>query len=272
MTTNGSSYIEERRKNNENNLKRWQDWSYSINYVVDQFNDVVANLTERLSIAENTIEALNIRINKGDNDYVMLQYDTIQIPSSNRQYYTRTCGVFSNVTSTGSVKPNNVYVFTTQSNPGVFVNNTQVEEKRKNDYYDPFLKFSGSNTGTIITIKTDNAEKIGNNLDLYFSINSSLKDDSIGEDNNDIAKLSIKINYSQVVVKDLITLDKSKLGKTIVTKTVIPQEMQEIAKYGVQVGQYTAIKTAAATADKQTQTTNGRSTTSTRTNGTPRNT
>jgi len=59
-------------------------------------------------------------------------------------------------------------------------------------------------------------------LDLYFSINSSLKDDSIGEDNNDIAKLSIKINYSQVVVKDLITLDKSKLGKTIVTKTVIP--------------------------------------------------
>jgi len=35
MTTNGSSYIEERRKNNENNLKRWQDWSYSINYVVD---------------------------------------------------------------------------------------------------------------------------------------------------------------------------------------------------------------------------------------------
>ena len=270
MTNNGSSYIEERRKTNENNLKRWQNWSYSINYVVDQFNDIVANLTEQLSIAENTIEALNIRINKGDMDYVMLQYDTIQIPSSNRQYYTRTCGVFSNVASSNSViKPNNVYVFATQSNPGVFVNNAQVEEKHKDNYYDPFLKFSGSNTGTIVTIKTDNAEKIGNNLDLYFSINSSLKDASIKEDNNDIAKLSIKINYSQVVVKDLITLDKSKLGKTIVTNTVIPQEMQEIAKGGVQVGQYTAIKTAAATADKQTQTTNGRSTTSTRTNGSP---
>lgn len=273
MTNNGSSYIEERRKTNENNLKRWQEWSYSINYVVEQFNDVVANLSERLSIAENTIEALNIKINNGDMDYVKLQYDNIQIPSSNRQYYTRTCGVFSNVTSSGRViKPNNVYVFATQSNQGVFVNNVQVVEKHNDEdrYYEPFLKFSGSDTGTIITIKTDNAEKIGNNLDLYFSINSSLRDNSIGEDNNDIAKLSIKINYSQLVVKDLITLDKSKLGQTIITKTPIPAEMQEIVKYGIQVGQYSAIKTAAATANRTTTSSNGRSTTRTTGNSTTR--
>lgn len=250
MTTNGSSYIEERRKTNMNNIERWQNWSQSINYVVEQFNDVITNLSDRLNIAETTIQALNTKIDIlckcTDTKYVKLQYDTIQIMSSDRTYYTKTCGVFSypGVTNTSVELPNIVYVYSTQSNKGVFVNNEKVYAKPVGEFYLPFTEFTGSDNGAIITIKTDNAQKIGKDLDLYFSINPSINSSSIGSKydytNNDIAKLTVKINYSQVVVKELITLDDSKLSQTIVS-TIMPNEMNTIDKHGIQVGQYSVI-------------------------------
>lgn len=261
MTNNGSSYIEERRNINKNNIKRWQGWSQSINYVVEQFNDVITNLTDRLNIAETTIQALNTKIDMicdhVDARYVKLQYDTIQIASSDRHYYTKTCGVFS-CSSINKEVPNIVYVYSKQTNKGVYINNQPVYEKHIGDfslsdttYYMPFMQFTGSDAGTIITIKTDNAEKLGNNLNLYFSVDSSIKSTSIDEpNNNDIAKLTVNINYSQVVVKDLVTLDKSKLTQAIINKTAIPAEMMAIDKLGTTIGQYTTINTPANVANK----------------------
>jgi len=152
--------------------------------------------------------------------YVKLQYNSIQIASSDRQYYTKTCGVFS-CSNINNTVPNIVYAYSTQTNKGLYINNQPVYEKHVGDfssdtYYMPFMQFTGSDAGTIIMIKTNNAEKIGNSLDLYFSIDPSINSASIGSgydsNNNDIAKLTVNINYSQLVVKDLITLDKSKLA------------------------------------------------------------
>ena len=263
MTNNGSTYIEERRKTNANNTERWQKWSQSINYVVEQFNDVITNLTDRLNMAETTIQALNTKINMICEDvnvrYVKLQYNSIQIASSDRQYYTKTCGVFS-CSNINNTIPNIVYAYSTQTNKGLYINDQPVYEKHVGDftYYMPFMQFTGSDAGTIITIKTDNAEKIGNSLDLYFSIDPSIKSASIGSgydsNNNDIAKLTVNINYSRLVVKDLITLDKSKLAQTIINTTMIPAEMKTIEKQGISLGQYTTINTPAATANKSGRT------------------
>lgn len=271
MTNNGSTYIEERRKINANNIERWQKWSQSINYVVEQFNDVITNLTDRLNMAETAIQALNTKIDMMcthvDTRYVKLQYNSIQIASSDRQYYTKTCGVFS-CSSTNTAVPNTIYAYSTQTNNGLYVNEQPVYEKHIGDfsidsdiYYMPFMQFTGSDAGTIITIKTDNAEKIGNSLDLYFSIDPSIKSASIGSgydsNNNDIAKLTINVNYSQLVVKDLITLDKSKLAQTIINTTIIPGEMKAIEKQGISLGQYTTINTPATIANKRGLTQSG---------------
>lgn len=261
MTNNGSSYVEERRNTNKNNIEKWQGWSQSINYVVDQFNDVITNLTDRLNIAETTIQALNTKMDLvctyiGDAKYVKLQYDSIQIASSDKQQYAKTCGVFSFTGQNANI-PNIVYVYSKQTNNGVYVNNQPVYEKHIGDfsssdttYYMPFMQFTGSDAGTIITIKTDNAEKLGNNLNLYFSIDSSIKNSSIDEPNDNIAKLAVNINYSPVVVKDLITLDKSKLSQAIINRTAIPAEMKAIDKLGTTIGQYTTINTPANMANK----------------------
>ena len=277
MTNNGSTYIEERRKTNTNNINRWQKWSQSINYVVEQFNDVITNLTDRLNIAETTIQALNTKIDmlcEGvDAKYVKLQYNSIQIASSDRQYYTKTCGVFS-CSSINKAVPNIVYAYSTQTNKGLYINDQPVYEKHVGDfstdsttYYMPFMQFTGSDAGTIITIKTNNAEKIGNSLDLYFSIDPSINSASIGSgydsNNNDIAKLTVNINYSQLVVKDLITLDKSKLAQTIINTTMIPAEMKIIEKQGISLGQYTTINTPATTANNRGTTRSGNNSNST---------
>ena len=70
-------------------------------------------------------------------------------------------------------------------------------------------------------IKTDNTTKIGENIKLYFSTDPSIKFNDYNANNNDIARLTIKINYAQakVITRPIIN-DNSKLNKVLQTNTI----------------------------------------------------
>lgn len=384
-----SSIYELRKRQDEDNLKRWQDWSVSINYVVEQFNDVVTNLTERLDMAESAIEALKIRIDMKDNNYVKLQNSELQIPSSATSEYSCPCGVFSNVqdganifyvysnktinglylngipvkyiessetasnTSTnnspnkaptirppkeddtttltntfvkdvvqayvekygrdslsetgnwtittlddqgtgsatggGSTPPDDTTTlddgttlefYRTDNGMDVIVKTNQLTEEKitevtntlndaeavqeiitslqtsnepssntTNSICFPFASFSGSETGTILTFKTDNATKISGDIKIYFSLNSSLNFNNIADDHTGM--LSLKINYGKQTTKSLYTLDKSKLSKILIKNTAMAEQKEAITKTGANIGQYSTIKTVAAVAEQQ---------------------
>ena len=242
----------------DNNIKQWQDWSVSINYVVDQFNDVIENLTERLDIAETTIEALMTKINHMDDTYVKLQYNSISI-ISNRTYYTKTCGVYSDI-SKGDTRysSNIIYVYSDRTIHGLYINDYPVYEKHigdfsnnTNSYYMPFMQFSGSNQGVILNIKTNNADKIGGNTNLYFSLNSSLSALQLDPTNDITQQLQVKINYSAVAQKSLYTLDKSQLSQTLIKNTAMANNKIAIDKDSVPIKQYSTTKTVANAAEQK---------------------
>ena len=256
MAGNSSTFFL-RREINDANIKQWQNWSVDINYVVDQFNNVVESLTDRIDMAETTINALNVKIQKMseqlealDLRYVKLQYDSIEIGSSKNAVYTRSCGVFSSVYG----QPNVINVFAPKTITGLYINNTPVYEHHVGTYSNPFMQISGSDAGTVINIKADNISKMGEDIVLYFSVDPSLNDASIEHfdpDNNDIAKLIIKVRYSQVAQKQLITVDKSALAKTITEKVPMASDMITIDKFAKSVGKYSTIKTVANIASKK---------------------
>lgn len=240
MAGNSSTY-EIRKAANDNNIKRWQDWSYSINYVVDQFNDVITGLNERLNLAETTIEALNTKISQMSasvSQYVKLQYTNIELASSSKATYTKSCGVFSNSEN------NVVYIYSDTTLNGLYVNNTQVEKKKGTKFL-PFIEIAGSDTGTIVNIKTKDTTKIGSNIKLYFSLDSSI--DSLVPSSS-TCELVVKLNYDTIVTKQLITLDKSQLTKTIIEKVPTPLELNPVKKFDTVIGQYSSLKTASNTA------------------------
>lgn len=252
----------------DNNIKQWQDWSVSINYVVDQFNDVIENLTERLDIAETTIDALMTKINHMDDTYVKLQYSSLTI-MSNRTYYTKTCGVYSDVSKSDTRYSSNIiYVYSDRTVHGLYVNDYPVYEKHignfsnsTNSYYMPFMQFSGSNQGVILNIKTNNADKIGGNTNLYFSLDSTLGSLAPSPTDDIITQqLQVKINYSAVTQKSLYTLDKSQLSQTIIKNTAMIDNKRAIDKDSVAIEQYSTTKTVANAAEQKSSKTSGNST------------
>ena len=261
----------------DNNIKQWQDWSVSINYVVDQFNDVIENLTERLDIAETTIEALMTKINHMDQTYVKLQYNSITI-MSNRTYYTKTCGVYSDVSKNNPKYPVNiVYVYSDRTVHGLYVNDQPVYEKHigdfsnnTNSYYMPFMQFSGSNQGIILNIKTNDADKIGGNTNLYFSLDSTLGSLQPSQNDDTTQQLQVKINYSSVAQKSLYTLDKSQLSQTIIKNTAMIDNKRAIDKDSVAIEQYSTTKTVANAAEQKSGRTSSNSTRSSSSGSTTR--
>lgn len=258
----------------DNNIKQWQDWSVSINYVVDQFNDVIENLTERLDIAEATIEALSTKINHMDDTYVKLQYNSISIISSNKKSYAKTLGVYSDVSkgATPQYSSNTIYVYSDRTVHGLYINDNPVYEKHigdfsnnTNSYYQPFMQFSGSDQGVILNIKSTNADKFGGITNLYFSLNSSLGNLSPSSTDDITQQLQVKINYSVVAQKSLYTLDKSQLSQTIIKNTAMVDNRMAIDKNGVAIEQYSTTKTVANAAEQKTNRSgNGNSTRTTR--------
>ena len=245
--------IDKRQATNNDNIKKWRNWSESINEVVSQFPIIVENLTERLDIAEMTIKALEEKINHmklGDNKWVKLQQDTIEISSSKDAIYTKSCGIFSSV-STG--KQNRIYVYSEKSISGLYVNNTKLYASTIGEWAQPFITFAGSDAGTMFQIKTDNTTKIGENIKLYFSTDPSIKFNDYSADNNDIARLTIKINYAQakVITRPIIN-DNSKLNKVLQANTTKLAEglkdIKTVEKVYVPVGQYSTINTPSRTA------------------------
>ena len=254
--------IDKRQATNNDNINKWRNWSDSINEIVSQFPSIVENLTERLDIAEMTIKALEEKINHmslGDNKWVKLQQDTIEISSSKDAIYTKSCGIFSSV-STG--KQNTIYVYSEKSISGLYINNTKLYASTIGEWAQPFITFAGSDAGTMFQIKTDNTTKIGENIKLYFSTDPSIKFNDYSADNNDIARLTIKINYAQakVITRPIIN-DNSKLNKVLQTNTTKLAEglkdIKTVEKVYVPVGQYSTINTPSRTA-------NGLSTTKTK--------
>lgn len=250
-----SSIFYLRQEANDANLKQWQNWSVDINYVVSQFNDVIQGLNDRLDLANTTIEALQVKLDKiaagVDLEYIKLQYDSIQLNSAKNAVYSRPCGVFSS----NVLAPNTINIFSTKTIDGLYVNNKNVYAHHVGTWSEPFTQISGSDQGTIINIKSDNITKIGGNIELYFAFNSSLMDSSIGinfdPDNNDIARLIIKPAYSQVQPKQLITLDKSALSKTLTEMTAMSTDAIPVSKFGAQVGRYSTTKTVAQVAKEK---------------------
>ena len=254
--------IDKRQATNNDNINKWRNWSESINEIVSQFPSIIENLTERLDIAEMTIKALEEKINHmslGDNKWVKLQQDTIEISSSKDAIYTKSCGIFSSV-STG--KQNTIYVYSEKSISGLYINNTKLYASTIGEWAQPFVTFAGSDAGTMFQIKTDNTTKIGENIKLYFSTDPSIKFNDYRADNNDIARLTIKINYAQakVITRPIIN-DNSKLNKILQTNTTKLAEglkdIKTVEKVYVPVGQYSTINTPSRTA-------NGLSTTKTK--------
>lgn len=254
--------IDKRQATNNDNINKWRNWSDSINEIVSQFPSIVENLTERLDIAEMTIKALEEKINHmklGDNKWVKLQQDTIEISSSKDAIYTKSCGIFSSV-STG--KQNTIYVYSEKSISGLYVNNTKLYASTIGEWAQPFITFAGSDAGTMFQIKTDNTTKIGENIKLYFSTDPSIKFNDYSADNNDIARLTIKINYAQakVITRPIIN-DNSKLNKVLQANTTKLAEglkdIKTVEKVYVPVGQYSTINSPSRTA-------NGLSTTKTK--------
>lgn len=271
MAGNSSTFYL-RQTANEANIKQWQAWSVDINYVVSQFNDVVQNLTDKIELANTTINALNTKIdrlgkaldkkidevneritdhekiiNSIDLRYVVLQYDNVEICSSKNAMYAKSCGVFSSIYG----EPNMVNVFAPKTIDGLYVNDSKVYNKSVGEYCQPFASFAGSTSGTIVTLKSKDIAKLGDDIELYFSIDSSIKNASMfnfDPTNNDIAKLVVKVNYSTVVAKPIITFDKSKLSKTLTNTTVMSTDAMPVSKYAAQFGQYSTLKTVAQTA------------------------
>lgn len=254
--------IDKRQATNNDNINKWRNWSDSINEIVSQFPSIVENLTERLDIAEMTIKALEEKINymkSGDNKWVKLQQDTIEISSSKDAIYTKSCGIFSSV-STG--KQNTIYVYSEKSISGLYINNTKLYASTIGEWAQPFVTFAGSDAGTMFQIKTDNTTKIGENIKLYFSTDPSIKFNDYRTDNNDIARLTVKINYAQakIITRPIIN-DNSKLNKVLQANTMKLAEglkdIKTVEKVYVPVGQYSTINTPSRTA-------NGLSTTKTK--------
>lgn len=254
--------IDKRQATNNDNINKWRNWSDSINEIVSQFPSIVENLTERLDIAEMTIKALEEKISHmplDDNKWVKLQQDTIEISSSKDAIYTKSCGIFSSV-STG--KQNTIYVYSEKSISGLYINNTKLYASTIGEWAQPFVTFAGSDAGTMFQIKTDNTTKIGENIKLYFSTDPSIKFNDYRADNNDIARLTIKINYAQakVITRPIIN-DNSKLNKVLQANTMnLAKELEDVKtveKVYVPVGQYSTINTPSRTA-------NGLSTTKTK--------
>lgn len=249
-----SSIFYLRREKNDTNIKQWQNWSVEINYVVSQFNDVVQNLTDKLEMAETTIDALKVKIQKlaeriGEDDlkYVKLQYNNIEIGSSKNSVYTKTCGVFSSV-NTGV---NTINIYSLKNISGLYINNQEVYSKTTGEYSLPFIQIPGSDAGTIINIKSDNMTKLGENVELYFSTDSQVKNASIQNfdpNNDDIAKLVINVKYSTVITQKLITTQKSELSKALQKAVPISTDAISIDKYGAQLGRYSTVKTVSQVA------------------------
>ena len=245
--------IDKRQATNNDNINKWRNWSESINEVVSQFPTIVENLTERLDIAEMTIKALEEKINhmkSGDNKWVKLQQDTIEISSSKNAIYTKSCGVFSSV---DPGKQNTIYVYSEKSISGLYINNTKLYASTIGGWAQPFVTFAGSDAGTMFQIKSDNTTKIGENIKLYFSTDPSIKFNDYSADNNDIARLTIKINYAQakVITRPIIN-DNSKLNKVLQTNTIkLSKEIKDVKtveKVYVPVGQYSTTNTPSRTA------------------------
>ena len=245
--------IDKRQATNNDNINKWRNWSESINEIVSQFPTIVENLTERLDIAEMSIKALEEKISHmklEDNKWVKLQQDTIEISSSKNAIYTKSCGVFSSV---DSGKQNTIYVYTEKSISGLYINNTKLYASAIGEWAQPFVSFAGSDAGTMFQIKSDNTTKIGENIKLYFSTDPSIKFNDYKADNNDIARLTIKINYAQakVITRPIIN-DNSKLNKVLQTNTMnLAKELEDIKtveKVYVPVGQYSTINTPSKTA------------------------
>lgn len=254
--------IDKKQATNNDNINKWRNWSDSINEIVSQFPTIVENLTERLDIAEMTIKALEEKISHmslDDNKWVKLQQDTIEISSSKDAIYTKSCGIFSSV-STG--KQNTIYVYSEKSISGLYVNNTKLYASTIGEWAQPFITFAGSDAGTMFQIKTDNTTKIGENIKLYFSTDPSIKFNDYRADNNDIARLTVKINYAQakIITRPIIN-DNSKLNKVLQANTMnLAKELEDVKtveKVYVPVGQYSTINTPSRTA-------NGLSTTKTK--------
>ena len=194
-----------------------------------------------------------------DNKWVKLQQDTIEISSSKNAIYTKSCGVFSSV---DQGKQNTIYVYTEKSISGLYINNTKLYASTIGGWAQPFVSFAGSDAGTMFQIKTDNTTKIGENIKLYFSTDPSIKFNDYRADNNDIARLTVKINYAQakIVTRPIIN-DNSKLNKVLQANTMnLAGELKDVKtveKVYVPVGQYSTINTPSRTA-------NGLSTTKTK--------
>lgn len=249
--------INKRQATNNDNINKWRNWSESINEVVSQFPSIVENLTERLDIAEMTINALqekikHMKFNDKDNKWVKLQQDTIEISSSKDAIYTKSCGIFSSVDAS---KQNTIYVYSEKSINGLYVNNAKLYTTTIGDYAQPFISFAGSDAGTMFQIKTDNTTKIGENIKLYFSTDPSIKFNNYSANNNDITRLIIKVNYAptRVNVRSSIN-DNSKLSKVLQTNTMkLSDELKDIKtveKVYVPVGQYSTGKTPSRVADE----------------------
>lgn len=246
--------IDKKQATNNDNINKWRNWSDSINEIVSQFPTIVENLTERLDIAEMTIKALEEKISHmslDDNKWVKLQQDTIEISSSKDAIYTKSCGIFSSV-STG--KQNTIYVYSEKSISGLYVNNTKLYASTIGEWAQPFITFAGSDAGTMFQIKTDNTTKIGENIKLYFSTDPSIKFNDYRADNNDIARLTVKINYAQakIITRPIIN-DNSKLNKVLQANTMnLAKELEDVKtveKVYVPVGQYSTINTPSRTAN-----------------------
>lgn len=258
MAGNSSTYFL-RQEANKSNLDRWAAWSIGINHVVDQFNTVITDLSDRLEMAETTIDSLLIKINELQKanaaitapDYVRLQYSQLEIASSDRQVYTRSCGVFSfdNKYHDDHVS-NTVYVYSDRSVNGLYVNGATVYASKIGRFLTPFTEFTGSEKGIMAKIKTDNADKVlRENVNLYFSLDASIKDTSI-DDPSVAAKLQLKIKYSPVVIKEIAPIDK-KESKLFTALTNVTPKIADT--YVVQaslpvVSQYSVKETVAKTA------------------------
>lgn len=245
--------IDKRQATNNDNINKWRNWSESINEVVSQFPTIVENLTERLDIAEMSIKALEEKISHMtlvDNKWVKLQQDTIEISSSKNAIYTKSCGIFSSV---DPGKQNTIYVYSEKSISGLYINNTKLYASTIGGWAQPFVTFAGSDAGTMFQIKSDNTTKIGENIKLYFSTDPSIKFNDYKADNNDIARLTIKINYAQakVITRPIIN-DNSKLNKVLQTNTIkLSKEIKDVKtveKVYVPVGQYSTTNTPSRTA------------------------
>lgn len=245
--------IDKRQATNNDNINKWRNWSDSINEIVSQFPSIVENLTERLDIAEMSIKALEEKISHMtlvDNKWVKLQQDTIEISSSKNAIYTKSCGVFSSV---DPGKQNTIYVYSEKSISGLYINNTKLYASTIGGWAQPFVSFAGSDAGTMFQIKTDNTTKIGENIKLYFSTDPSIKFNDYRADNNDIARLTVKINYSQakIITRPIIN-DNSKLNKVLQANTMnLAGELKDVKtveKVYVPVGQYSTINTPSRTA------------------------